>query len=143
MRIHADENISRELVTILRRRVGWDVVYACESETLRGQSDLFHFQEARRTGRLLLTRDKHFLDPARFPYHKCVGIMILEGTTSSELETILLRLVKFLRSSLLRDATFPRFAKLIASRGNVRVRKAGPEDAIVEKSFSWLADGVL
>jgi predicted nuclease of predicted toxin-antitoxin system len=142
LRIHADENISAELVAFARKRFGWDVVYACEHTALCGRSDSFHFQEARRCGRLLLTRDKHFLDPVRFPHHKCLGIVVLEGTTTGELEKILVCLVQFLHSSPFNVETFSRFTKLVAARDYLRVRRMGPGEEIVEKIFPWLPDRI-
>lgn len=77
-RLYADHNIEREIVQYLREDARMDVLWVQEEPKLRQQQDdIFHYHEARRLRRYLLTYDQDFWDDARFPLNQSPGVIIL------------------------------------------------------------------
>lgn len=79
VRFYADENIEIGLVYHLRNKLQTNIISALEEGT-SGRDDNFHFQEAKRRRRFLLTCDKGFLNNSRFPFNllKGFGVIILD-----------------------------------------------------------------
>jgi hypothetical protein len=67
VKFYADENIPEKLIVYLREKHRVNITSAQEMG-FRGRDDEFHFAEARRQGRFLLTCDRDFLDHRRFPF---------------------------------------------------------------------------
>lgn len=82
IKFYADENVDLGLIRYLREKHKVNIVAAVEQK-LTGREDDFHFQEAQRRGRWLLTNDRDFLDHRRFPLHSAGGIVILNPPRES------------------------------------------------------------
>lgn len=80
VKFYADENVSEKLITYLRERHRVNITSALEMG-FRGRDDEFHFAEARRQDRFLLSCDRDFLDHRRFPFKGMVGVVILDVPT--------------------------------------------------------------
>lgn len=77
MKLYADENVDDAFVKHLRERFKVNIVSARDLG-YAGRDDQFQFQEAKRQGRFLLTNDRHFMDHSEFPFHKSVGVVVLD-----------------------------------------------------------------
>lgn len=52
---------------------------------LKGRQDEDHFSVCWREGYILLTQDKDFLDPKRFPDHRNPGVVVIDATSEAEI----------------------------------------------------------
>jgi hypothetical protein len=77
VKFYADENIDIALVRHLRTKIKVNITSALELG-FGGRGDSFHFQEAKRSKRFLLTCDKDFLNNIKFPLNHCFGVVILD-----------------------------------------------------------------
>jgi predicted nuclease of predicted toxin-antitoxin system len=82
-RLYADNNIEREIVEHLREKEKMDVLYVRDDPKLRAQEDPFHYQDARKLGRYLLTHDEDFWNDQQYPLHTCPGLIILPKNSES------------------------------------------------------------
>ncbi len=94
MKLYADEDISREVVTFLREKAGCNVVHVVDDERLRGRDDTYHYAEAGKRRRTLLTRDERYMDNRAFPLQQSPGVIILE---TGQQATPLRQVVAFFR----------------------------------------------
>ena len=78
IKLYADENIRYGIVLALRLQ-GINIKHANEVG-LTNRDDEVHFQYAKRTGRWLLTTDRHFLNHNIFPFEQIKGIIIVPDT---------------------------------------------------------------
>jgi predicted nuclease of predicted toxin-antitoxin system len=93
-RIYADKNVERNVVQDLRR-AGVDVLWVSEETSLSKQiDDSFHYQEARKRQRYLLTHDEDFWDDSKYPLHLSPGVIILSHTPEPDLGALLVRLLR-------------------------------------------------
>ncbi len=87
-RFYADEDFPMEAVEMLRE---WKFnVLTAEEAGKRGHPDENHLAEARKQGRILLTRDHDFLNESRFPLNKCSAVIVCDfgsGTTEEIMRT--------------------------------------------------------
>jgi predicted nuclease of predicted toxin-antitoxin system len=74
-RFLVDENLGPFVVGVLRE-LGWNTV-SVEDEGYRGHADESVFALAWREKRILVTKDRDFLDDRRFPEHRNPGVIIL------------------------------------------------------------------
>lgn len=77
VKFYADENIPKNLIEYLRRRHNVNITSAHEMG-FQGRDDTFHFHEARKQKRFLLSCDNDFLDHRRFPFGQMEGVVILD-----------------------------------------------------------------
>jgi len=83
VRLYADEDIEAEVVEMIRDR-GVNIASVHERKA-HGKPDETHLATARREHRLLLTKDKDFLDDVRFPLRwEGTGIIYLHGSFKAE-----------------------------------------------------------
>ena len=75
-RIYADANLPWGAVGLMRRELGWDVLFVLEHDDLRRAPDRQHFIRARELGRTLITLDRDFADSRRFPPALSPGVVI-------------------------------------------------------------------
>jgi hypothetical protein len=75
-RVYVDANVPSGVVAALRAELGWDVLFVLEHDELRRARDAEHFRLAREFGRTLVTLDRDFLDPARFPPVEGPGVIV-------------------------------------------------------------------
>lgn len=99
MRFLLDESVSRGSAVALRTH-GHDAVHAIDVG-LASTDDEEIIERARREDRILITRDRHFTNPVRFPPSEFPGILYIRpGNLTSQDEAALLhRVVSALSSS--------------------------------------------
>ena len=76
-RVYVDANVSAGLVTFMRARLQWDVLFVVEHDELRRACDGDHFRLARQWRRTLITLDRDYLDDRRFPPAESGGVVVL------------------------------------------------------------------
>lgn len=75
-RVYVDANVPASVVRMMRRELGWDVLFVVEDDNLRRAADRVHFTRALELGRTLVTLDRDFADPARFPPALGPGVLV-------------------------------------------------------------------
>ena len=75
-RIYADANVPSGVVTFMRQRLRWDVLFVMEHDDLRRARDIEHFRLARQLGRTLVTLDRDYLDDRAFPAEEGAGVIV-------------------------------------------------------------------
>lgn len=75
-RVYVDANVPTGVVAVMRRDLGWDVLFVLEHDDLRRASDRTHFTRAVDLGRTLVTQDHDFLDDGRFPPGLGPGVLV-------------------------------------------------------------------
>src|SRR5262250_2937837 len=88
-RIYADANVPAGLVSHMRDRLHWDVLFVLEEADLRRASDLKHFQLAHQLRRTLVTMDRDYLDDRRFPPCECGGVLVINAPSERELSALI------------------------------------------------------
>ena len=78
-RVYADANVPAGLVSFMRGRLHWDVLFVLEHDDLRLARDTEHFRLARQLRRTLITLDRDYLDDRRFPLAECGGVLVVSG----------------------------------------------------------------
>src|SRR5436190_10294448 len=91
-RIYADANVPAGLVTYMRARLNWDVVFVLEEDLLRRAPDVKHYRLAQQLRRTLVTLDRDYLDDRRFPPGEGAGVLVISGPNERELAALLTRL---------------------------------------------------
>jgi len=116
LRFVVDENVSYELVSVLRE-AGSEVIAIAETSTT-GLHDEGVFNIAEESGSVLITRDYHFTNPIRFPAERTGGIFyIRRGNLTSEEE---IRLVQNFLSRYSKDAYSGKLVTLYKNRVQIR-----------------------
>ena len=95
-RIYADANVPAGLVSFMRTRLHWDVLFVIEHDDLRRARDTEHFRLARQLRRTLVTLDRDYLDDRRFPLAECGGVLVVSGPDERLLARLLSRLDRVL-----------------------------------------------
>lgn len=106
-RIYADANIPAGLVSFMRTRLGWDVLFVLEDEALRRARDGEHYRLARELRRTLVTLDRDYLDDARFPAELSGGVLIIVGPDERALARVLRRVSRELFAGGTEGRTLP------------------------------------
>ena len=91
-RIYADANLPVGVVAFMRERLGWDVFYVLEDDSLRRAADVVHYRNARQLHRTLITIDRDYLDDAKFPLQESGGVVVV-WAANEELLTRMLKAV--------------------------------------------------
>jgi predicted nuclease of predicted toxin-antitoxin system len=78
-RVYVDANLPIGVVTFMRQRLHWDVLFVLEDSALRRAPDRVHFEHALDFGRTLITLDTDFLDDRRFPMEHSPGVIFLSA----------------------------------------------------------------
>jgi hypothetical protein len=102
-RIYVDANVPAGLVSFMRTRLRWDVVFVVEHDDLRRARDGEHFRLARQWRRTLITFDRDYLDDEKFPPAESGGVLVL---TAPE-EQGYVQLLKRLDAELIREGALP------------------------------------
>lgn len=102
-RLYVDANVPAGLVTFMRTRLQWDVLFVIEHDELRRARDGEHFRLAREWRRTLITFDRDYLDDEKFPPAESGGVLVL---TAPE-ENGYMQLLKRLDAELIRDQALP------------------------------------
>jgi hypothetical protein len=96
-RLYVDANVPAGLVTFMRTRLQWDVLFVLEHEDLRRARDGEHYRLARQLGRVLLSLDRDYLDDEKFPPAASGGVIILTAPTEYGFVGLLKRLDEMFR----------------------------------------------
>jgi len=88
-RVYVDANLPAGLVRFMRDRLGWDVLFVIEEDSLRRARDIEHFRLAVQLRRTLVTLDQDFLDDSRFPPAETSGILVLSAPDEAQFERLL------------------------------------------------------
>lgn len=91
-RIYADANVPAGLVSFMRTRLRWDVLFVIEHDDLRRASDEEHYRTARQLRRTLVTLDRDYLDDRRFRPEQGAGVLVVSGPDERALARLLSRL---------------------------------------------------
>ena len=75
-RIYADANIPNGIVTFMRVRLRWDVLFVIEHDDLRRARDIEHYRLARQLGRTIVTLDRDYIDDRNFPPAEGAGVIV-------------------------------------------------------------------
>jgi uncharacterized protein DUF5615 len=96
-RLYVDANVPAGLVTFMRTRLQWNVLFVLEHDELRRARDGEHYRLAREWGRTLVTLDRDYLDDRKFPPSESGGVVVLTAPTDRGYEGLLARLDELLR----------------------------------------------
>ena len=99
-RIYVDANVPVGLVTFMRARLHWDVLFVMEHDDLRRARDGEHYRLARQLGRTLITLDRDYLDDRKFPPLESGGVLVLTAPTERGYESLLTRIDGMFASAL-------------------------------------------
>src|SRR4029078_8551779 len=78
-RIYADANVPAGLVSYMRTRLDWDVLFVIEEDTLRRASDVTHYRLRLQLRAILVTLDRDYLDDRRFPPDESGGVLVIHA----------------------------------------------------------------
>ncbi len=90
-RIYADANVPAGLVTYMRTRLHWDVLFVLEDDQLRRAPDTKHYRLAQQLRRTLVTLDRDYLDDDRFPPDEGSGVLVIHAPDERSLSQLLTR----------------------------------------------------
>jgi len=90
-RIYADANVPAGVVTHMRTRLRWDVLFVVEEDDLRRAPDVKHYQLAQQLRRTLVTMDRDYLDDRRFPPGASGGVLVIQAPDHQQLSALLER----------------------------------------------------
>jgi hypothetical protein len=90
-RIYADANVPAGLVTYMRARLDWDVLFVMEDDDLRRAPDTKHYHLAGQLRRTLITMDRDYLDDRRFPPAEGSGVLVIQAPDERLLAALLER----------------------------------------------------
>ena len=93
-RLYVDANMPAGLVTFMRTRLQWDVLFVIEHDDLRRARDGEHYRLARQLRRTLITLDRDYLDDRKFPPRESGGVLVLTAPEHKGLAVLLVRLDK-------------------------------------------------
>lgn len=88
-RIYADANLPFGVVTFMRTRLGWDVLFVIEHDDLRRARDTEHYRLARQLGRTLVTLDRDYIDDRNFPPAEGAGVIVFSAPDEVRLRQLL------------------------------------------------------
>jgi uncharacterized protein DUF5615 len=88
-RIYADANIPTGVVTFMRERLHWDVLFVLEHDDLRRARDIEHYRLARQLGRTLVTLDRDYIDDRQFPPEEGAGVIVFWAPDEPRLRSLL------------------------------------------------------
>ncbi len=88
-RIYADANIPTGVVTFMRTRLRWNVLFVLEHDDLRRARDIEHYRLARQLGRTLVTLDRDYIDDRNFPPEEGAGVIVFWAPDEQRLRALL------------------------------------------------------
>jgi len=91
-RIYVDANVPAGLVSFMRTRLHWDVLFVIEHDDLRRARDGEHYRLARQLRRTLITFDRDYLDDDDFPPIESGGVIVLTAPEEGGYVALLKRL---------------------------------------------------
>ena len=91
-RVYADANIPAGIVSFMRDKLQWDVLFVMDQPDLRRARDIEHFRLARQLRRTLVTLDRDYLDDRKFPPQEGSGVLVIAAPDERGLAALLKRL---------------------------------------------------
>ena len=91
-RIYADANVPAGLVSFMRLRLRWDVLFVIEHDELRRARDGQHYRLARQLRRTLLTLDRDYFNDRHFPPSGSGGVIVVSAPDERALAKLLRRI---------------------------------------------------
>lgn len=91
-RVYADANVPAGLVSFMRTKLNWDVLFVLDHPDLRRARDIEHFRLARQLRRTLITLDRDYLDDRGFPPDRGAGVLVIAAPDERGLAVLLKRL---------------------------------------------------
>jgi hypothetical protein len=91
-RVYADANVPAGLVSFMRTKLNWDVLFVLDHPDLRRARDIEHFRLARQLRRTLITLDRDYLDDRQFPPDRGAGVLVVAAPDERGLAVLLKRL---------------------------------------------------
>ena len=91
-RIYADANVPAGLVSFMRLRLRWDVLFVIEHDELRRARDGEHYRLARQLRRTLLTLDRDYFNDRHFPPSDSGGVIVVSAPDERALAKLLGRI---------------------------------------------------
>lgn len=91
-RLYVDANMPAGLVSFMRTKLQWDVLFVIEHDDLRRARDGEHYRLARQLRRTLITLDRDYLDDRKFPPDESGGVLVLSAPEERGLAALLSRL---------------------------------------------------
>jgi hypothetical protein len=91
-RVYADANIPNGVVSYMREKLAWDVLFVLEHDDLRRARDIEHYRLARQLGRTLVTLDRDYLDDRLFPPDEGAGVIVFCAPDERWLRRLLARM---------------------------------------------------
>ena len=88
-RIYADANIPNGVVSYMRTRLGWDVLFVVEHDDLRRARDIEHYRMARQLARTLVTLDRDYIDDREFPPGEGAGVIVFSAPDEVRLRKLI------------------------------------------------------
>ena len=88
-RIYADANMPSGVVTFMRVRLRWDVLFVLEHDDLRRARDIEHYRLARQLGRTIVTLDRDYIDDRQFPPAEGAGVIVFWAPDELRLRALL------------------------------------------------------
>jgi hypothetical protein len=88
-RIYADANLPSGVVTFMRSRLRWDVLFVLEHDDLRRARDIEHYRLARQLGRTIVTLDRDYIDDRTFPPAEGAGVIVFWAPDEPRLRMLL------------------------------------------------------
>src|SRR6188508_1780801 len=88
-RVYVDANVPAGLVSFMRQRLHWDVLFVLEHEELRRARDIEHYRLARQLGRTIVTLDRDYIDDRQFPPAEGAGVIVFWAPDEPRLRSLL------------------------------------------------------
>lgn len=90
-RIYADANMPSGIVSFMRSRLNWDVLFVLEHPDLRRARDIEHYRLARQMARTLVTQDRDYIDDRAFPPAEGAGVIVFTAPDERRLWTLVVQ----------------------------------------------------
>jgi hypothetical protein len=90
--VYADANVPAGIVSFMREKLKWDVLFVMDQPDLRRARDIEHFRLARQLRRTLVTLDRDYLDDRKFPPGEGSGVLVIAAPDERGLAALLTRL---------------------------------------------------